>query len=541
MTELRNLSCTPLFSKVLESFVLQKLKNEVSLSGRQFGGIKGCSTDHFLLETWDAVITALEDGSSAANLLSVDFEKAFNRMDHFKCLQALSGLRAKQVTISWVASFLYNRQMSVKIRNSFSVPRCVPGGSPQGSILGNFLFCATTDSFAKIKVDNEARPDSSGGSFSFNSAKSTFTSSPGGSSLYNSARSMSSPLALASTPTNAISTPTVRGQFANFRPPRNLLNLSEELQSDEDEFEFFRAKKRYSFDTSSGSSSSDSLSKLVIPNTLCPEPLKTMVYIDDFNSIEKVNLREVESHTTVNKRQINALAQKSETLFEKVRQLATSINMRVNCKKTQMLCISASHFNEVNSYIRTEDGDLKSGNNLKILGFQFSSEPNANYHVSNLIDKMYGKLWTLRFLKRSGMSKDKLLEIYKTVLRPSAEYSSVVYDSLIPEYLSEKLEAIQRQAIRIIYGYDVDYGKIVEDGEIETLKKRREDNVLKFALKAEESARFGQAWFRETPPGDREVRQTTRNRYLERQCSTERGRNNPIQVMTRRLNEHYRG
>ena len=39
--------------------------------------------------------------------------------------------------------------MSVKIGKTQSVPRTVPGGSPQGSILGNYLFCATTDKLTK--------------------------------------------------------------------------------------------------------------------------------------------------------------------------------------------------------------------------------------------------------------------------------------------------------------------------------------------------------------------------------------------------------
>ena len=69
-SELRNLSCTPLFSKVLESLVLDKLKEETSLSRQQYGGIRGCSTEHFLLDTWNNVIEALEDGS-AANLVSI--------------------------------------------------------------------------------------------------------------------------------------------------------------------------------------------------------------------------------------------------------------------------------------------------------------------------------------------------------------------------------------------------------------------------------------------------------------------------------------
>ena len=88
--ELRNLSCTPLFSKVLEHFVLQDLKSKVKLSEAQFGGVKGVSTDHFLISLWQRILEHLESKETAANILSVDFEKAFNRMNHYECLNALS-------------------------------------------------------------------------------------------------------------------------------------------------------------------------------------------------------------------------------------------------------------------------------------------------------------------------------------------------------------------------------------------------------------------------------------------------------------------
>ena len=43
----------------------------------------------------------------------------------------------------------------------------------------------------------------------------------------------------------------------------------------------------------------------------------------------------------------------------------------------------------------------------------------------------------------------------------------MVYGTLIPEYLSDKLESVQRQAVKIIYGHNVDYNGLVEDGTIE--------------------------------------------------------------------------
>ena len=262
-----------------------------------------------------------------------------------------------------------------------------------------------------------------------------------------------------------------------------------------------------------------------------------MVYIDDYNSIEKVDIAEAESHISVHKRKLRVIAKKSEAVFNEVQTLAADKKMKVNCKKTQLLCVSSSLNNEVGSYIRTNEGEIDSTSSLKILGFNFNTEPNANYHVTGLINKFYGKLWTLRFLKKSGMYQNALLGIYCDVICPSAEYSSIIYNTLIPEYVSDRLESVQKQAMKIIFGFNIDYANLVENGTIEPLKVRRTNASLAFALKASQLPRF-QYWFKQAQSWDREVRQTTRRTYVERKCRTERDRNNPLNAITRQLNAH---
>ena len=150
---------------------------------------------------------------------------------------------------------------------------------------------------------------------------------------------------------------------------------------------------------------------------------------------------------------------------------------------------------------------------MKILGFTFDNRPNANGHVERLIEKFYSKLWTLRFLKRSGVTRDKLLEIYKSVLRSTVEYCATVYHSMIPDVLSNKLEKIQKQALSIIYGWNTDIETLMEGKGIETLWERREKAVLSFALKNEERGRYGKRWFNLNEETDRSVRSTTRRKY----------------------------
>ena len=232
-------------------------------------------------------------------------------------------------------------------------------------------------------------------------------------------------------------------------------------------------------------------------------------------------------------------ARASENLFRRINVLADDIGMLVNSKKTQMLCIHPFAHYDVNTHIKYNNESIASTDDMKILGFTFDRRPNANGHVERLIEKFYSKLWTLRFLKRSGLQKEKLLEIYKSVLRSTVEYCATVYHSMIPATLSDKLEKLQRQALSIIYGWDVDMEALMAAKGIETLCERREKAVLNFALKNEDVGKYGKKWFCLSEETDRSVRSTTRRKYKMPICKTERMQSNPVTYMTKKLNEHY--
>ena len=71
-------------------------------------------------------------------------------MDHNVCTKALAEYNAGPLSKRMVPAFLYNRTMSVKINDSYSQNRPIRGSSPQGCLLGNFLFCLTTDCCARL-------------------------------------------------------------------------------------------------------------------------------------------------------------------------------------------------------------------------------------------------------------------------------------------------------------------------------------------------------------------------------------------------------
>ena len=105
--------------------------------------------------------------------------------------------------------------------------------------------------------------------------------------------------------------------------------------------------------------------------------------------------------------------------------------------------------------------------------------------------------------------------------------------------MSDRLESVQRQAMKIIYGYNVDCDLLVQNGKLETLYERRETAMIDFAVKNCDTERFGKKWFKKAPTSTRTVRPTTRKPFIEPLARTERMKNNPITYMTKLLNEKY--
>ena len=113
LSECRNISCTAYLSKVLEGVLLEKLRQELQPDPDQFGGEKGCGAEHMMVEIWDKILRVMDEGDQAACLLGIDFEKAFNRMDHGHCLRQLKTLGSSDSSLALVSSFLSNRSMTI--------------------------------------------------------------------------------------------------------------------------------------------------------------------------------------------------------------------------------------------------------------------------------------------------------------------------------------------------------------------------------------------------------------------------------------------
>ena len=83
--DLRPISLTNFFSKVTERFVVKWLLECIGtkLDIRQYGGIKGNSITHYIIEFLNFILYNLDSQEPTAVLACmVDFSKAFNRQVH---------------------------------------------------------------------------------------------------------------------------------------------------------------------------------------------------------------------------------------------------------------------------------------------------------------------------------------------------------------------------------------------------------------------------------------------------------------------------
>ena len=352
---LRNISCTPLFSKTLEFFVLDRLKSEACPAENQYGGIKGSSTSHYLVRAWNAILEALDSGNCAVNLISVDFTKAFNTMSHTACLQKLYDHTASHQSMNMIHAFLSGRKMKIKTKKGFSTTRSLPGGSPQGTLLGNFLYIMTMDDI-ELRRQNVVIPNIR--------------------------------------PAPVVTPPEMYHQCD--------LPSAAQLPVDTDTDGNTSSDSSFIYFSSSDDSSPADESfgdcddfHQITPDNDC---FNTLKFVDDLMGIEP--LQRFGPPTS----RLALRARTSESFFKSVAKNAEMIGMSVNPTKTQMLSISGSSNIKVDTFINpdAEDPDLilGSGDELKILGFYFGSRPNAAMHVRNLKRKFWARAWVLPPLKK---------------------------------------------------------------------------------------------------------------------------------------------
>ena len=535
LAECRNISCTNFLSKVLESILLKRLREEIPADMDQFGGVKGSSVEHMLVEVWERILSGLEIPDVAVTLLGIDYEKAFNRMGHNECLLQLAKLGASQFSIDLVSSFLTRRVMRSRIGSITSSPRLISAGSPQGSILGCFLYCVTTQQLGSRLIE----PGELGG------ARIRVTEEQASEAV-----DSESDLGL----TNQTSTPVRSLQL------RQLSFQDEELQEEEGSPQvgaeddgqsiqeedsclgpnarFLGGRPGRILDSSSEISEISSSDSFRTAHNNSVDIFDFLVdvfkYVDDTTIVEAVDIGDARKHFTTGQSRADSKARYTELVAGKITERADEIGMRVNCKKTQLLMVSPPNGFDNRAFINIQGQRIETANELKLLGFVFGTEPNVSAHVNSIKKKFRARFWSLIHLRRSGFVGDELMKLYNALVRPVIEFCCVIYHPLLTKCQANDIERMQKQVVKLAYGWDYSYQEICAVKSIDTLEERRINYIDNFVRKALNNTRFNSAWFPLRDVDTHNIRD--RKIYSETRTRTTRYYNSPLSYMRRRAN-----
>ena len=154
----RPISLLSCLSKTLEKIVARRLAwyliEENKLSINQTAYKSNSSTIDALL-TLDEYISNSLSSSNHISVISVDAEKAFDRVGIHTIIQQLQKWKCGPLILNFVRNFLSNRRFSVRLNNIHSNTFKLHNGIPQGSPISVILFLIAFNSLSIIIDDSK--------------------------------------------------------------------------------------------------------------------------------------------------------------------------------------------------------------------------------------------------------------------------------------------------------------------------------------------------------------------------------------------------
>ena len=97
--------------------------------------------------------------------------------------------------------------------------------------------------------------------------------------------------------------------------------------------------------------------------------------------------------------------------------------MTINWKKTKEMVIASARFKESCLPLEYNGVTIEQVSSFKLLGVSVNTALRSNDHIDTIKAKAFKRLYFLKQLRRAGLSFDRLIQYYKTVICLVVEYA----------------------------------------------------------------------------------------------------------------------
>jgi hypothetical protein len=209
-------------------------------------------------------------------------------------------------------------------------------------------------------------------------------------------------------------------------------------------------------------------------------PISFIIHIDDLRLLCEL-LKYVDDVTMSEIIASSSAPSQMQSFLDQLLAWSDINNMQVSSIKTKEMILGGASRKDWPA-LKIHDTALERVSVFKLLGVYISFDLRWEIHIEYIISKAVSRLYFLKQLRRAGLPPSHLLHFYLTVVRPVLEYASPLWHPTLTKSQTERLEAVQRRAINIIFSYtsSIPYASALAFVKISTLQARRVEHSRRF-------------------------------------------------------------
>ena len=227
---------------------------------------------------------------------------------------------------------------------------------------------------------------------------------------------------------------------------------------------------------------------------------------------------------------------KTQEHLHRISEWTKEKKMKLNVEKTKNVIFNFSKENQFTTEIELDGKIIETVKETKLLGTLITDKLDWNRNTEKIVKESNKRMVFLHKSSKFTSNKSDLKKIYIQQIRSKLEQSAVVWHSSLTQRCKQKLERVQKSALRIILGDQyLNYKNALNVLNLQSLEERRESLCLRFAKKCLQVEKF-----RSMFPIKHQVHNMAKRdneKYIVRRTLTERHKNSAIPHMQRLLNK----